>query len=416
VIADLAPRAGILGTLVPKGFRAGTDRTVDPETTLARARALMPATGITRLADITGLDRLGIPVFVAVRPNARSLAVSQGKGLTPAAASASALMEAIELHHAERIEAPLLFLDPDEMARSGRAFCADGVARETARAARRRMLWIAGTDLIANEPVWVPYDAVHMDLTVPPVMTSRYVVSSNGLSSGNHALEATAHAVFELIERDATALWDAGTHEERVATRVDTATVGDEACRSVLARMDEAGLNCATWETTSDLGIACFYCVLSDEAEDVSGNGVTAFGMGCHVDAAIALLRALTEAAQTRLTVIAGSRDDVSRAQYVRASSPQSLETVRRLIGAPGDRRAFADVPSRRLPSFNDDVVFALERLAAAGLRRVVIVDLTRGDLGVPVVKAVVPGLEHPHAYREPDGRAARRARGRTPA
>jgi ribosomal protein S12 methylthiotransferase accessory factor len=87
------------------------------------------------------------------------------------------------------------------------------------------------------------------------------------------------------------------------------------------------------------------------------------------------------------------------------------VETVRRLIAASGPRRAFGEVPSRRLPTFNDDVVFTLERLAAAGLPRAVIVDLTRDDLGVPVVKAVVPGLEHPHAYREPDGRAARHAR-----
>ena len=63
--------------------------------------------GISRLADVTGLDRIGIPVVMACRPNARSLAVSQGKGLDRDAARASALMEAIELYHAERIASPL---------------------------------------------------------------------------------------------------------------------------------------------------------------------------------------------------------------------------------------------------------------------------------------------------------------------
>ena len=57
--------------------------------------------GITRLADVTGLDHLGIPVAVCCRPNGRALSVSQGKGRTRAQAFASALMESIETWHAE---------------------------------------------------------------------------------------------------------------------------------------------------------------------------------------------------------------------------------------------------------------------------------------------------------------------------
>ena len=63
--------------------------------------------GITRLADVTGLDRIGVPVFQAIRPLSRSVSVSQGKGLDPDAARASALMEAVETWHAERIDRPL---------------------------------------------------------------------------------------------------------------------------------------------------------------------------------------------------------------------------------------------------------------------------------------------------------------------
>ena len=75
--------------------------------------------GITRLADLTGLDRIGVPVFAAVRPNSRSVATSQGKGLTPDAARAAALMEAVESWHAERIELPLRLASADEL-RGGR--------------------------------------------------------------------------------------------------------------------------------------------------------------------------------------------------------------------------------------------------------------------------------------------------------
>jgi len=71
--------------------------------------------GITRIANVTGLDHIGIPVVQVVRPNSRSLAVCQGKGLTLAAAKASAVMESIEGYHAERIGLPLKLASHEEM-------------------------------------------------------------------------------------------------------------------------------------------------------------------------------------------------------------------------------------------------------------------------------------------------------------
>src|SRR6266513_3860017 len=88
---------------LPKRFRRGTHRTADPGETLARVRPHMARMGITRLGNITGLDRVGIPVAIAVRPNSRSVSVSQGKGLDLPQAMASALMEASEGFHAEEI-------------------------------------------------------------------------------------------------------------------------------------------------------------------------------------------------------------------------------------------------------------------------------------------------------------------------
>jgi len=82
---------------VPKAFRRGTHRAVAPAETVARVRPFLAAMGITRVANVTGLDHVGIPVVMVCRPNSWSLAVSQGEGLDLAAAEASGLMEAIEL-------------------------------------------------------------------------------------------------------------------------------------------------------------------------------------------------------------------------------------------------------------------------------------------------------------------------------
>src|SRR5947209_9745751 len=86
----------------PKTYRIGAHRLVPPEETVARLRPFLPAMGITRVANVTGLDRIGIPVVMVYRPNARGLVCAQGKGFRLATAKASGLMEAIETYHAER--------------------------------------------------------------------------------------------------------------------------------------------------------------------------------------------------------------------------------------------------------------------------------------------------------------------------
>ena len=84
-----------------KAFRCGTHRVRHPEQTWEAIAPLLPDYGITRVADVTGLDVLGVPVAMSVRPLARTLSVSQGKGQTLLLAKISAAMEALEIWHAE---------------------------------------------------------------------------------------------------------------------------------------------------------------------------------------------------------------------------------------------------------------------------------------------------------------------------
>src|SRR5215213_7749031 len=87
-------------------YQFGTQRAVAPSETLRRIRPLLPGAGITRLADVTGLDWIGLPVYQAIRPNSRNISVSQGKGVTRTQAKVSALMESLESFHAEHIQQP----------------------------------------------------------------------------------------------------------------------------------------------------------------------------------------------------------------------------------------------------------------------------------------------------------------------
>jgi YcaO-like protein with predicted kinase domain len=353
--------------------------------------------GTHRLANVTGLDCIGIPVYMACRPNSRSLAVSQGKGLTAAAAKVSALMESVETYHAEHITLPLKLGSYNDLRFSHRLVDVDLLPRM--RGSRFQpnlpMLWVEGHDLIQDESVWVPYELVYLNFTEPsPPGIGSFFSSSNGLASGNHLLEAVNHAISEVVERDATTLWYLLDRAAQQATRIDLRTVDDPACLEVLAKFDQAGVDVAVWELTSDVGLPTFSCQITDRSADDLRSLHSAAGAGCHPARQIALLRALTEAAQDRLTLIAGSRDDVVRQDYLRQRSPDVLRQEREWLRASGPMRSYRSVATFDGTSFEEDLSWMLTRLKAVGIERAVLVDLTRSEFGIPVARMVVPGLE----------------------
>jgi YcaO-like protein with predicted kinase domain len=380
-----------------KQHRDGTHRLVSPETTLARVRPLMPVMGITRIANITGLDCIGIPVTMVCRPNARSLAVSQGKGLDLTAAKVSGVMESIEGYHAEHITLPLKIASFEELRYSHTLVDVSLLPQTPSRTfhTHRPIAWIEGHDLVAGESVWVPLDVVHLSYTAAPGwMPGGFAETSNGLASGNHPLEAVEHGLCEVIERDAVTLWRLLGPAERAACRVDARTVGDPMCRSLLDRYDDTGMAVGIWDVTSDVGVPAFCCRILDANEQPFRRLGFAEGMGCHPSRSIALARALTEAAQSRLVLIAGSRDDVLRAHYAEMRSEERVDRYRaELLGTHGVR-AFDDGPGAENDTFDADVTWEVERLRAAGIERVIVVDLSKPELGIPVVRVVVPGLE----------------------
>src|SRR5437773_12270356 len=152
-----------------KVLRQGTHRSQSLYYTLKHVRRLAPVMGITRVANVTGLDTVGIPVVMICRPNSRSVAVSQGKGIDLASARASGLMEAAELYHAETITLPLRLAAYEELRYQYSVVEPDDLPR---RADSRfhpllRILWCEGRDLLSGENLFVPYELVNMDYTMP---------------------------------------------------------------------------------------------------------------------------------------------------------------------------------------------------------------------------------------------------------
>jgi YcaO-like protein with predicted kinase domain len=399
-----------------KTYFRGTHRSVSPAETLRRFIPQLPALGITRLADITGLDAIGLPVYVAIRPNSRTLATSQGKGFDHDSAKASAMMESIEGWHAERPEMPLVH-DSYRAIRKRHAVVDPMEVTASAGNTPRHdvpYVWARGWDLIREEWTYVPYELVTSNYVFPPGYRPTFTLSSNGLASGNHLLEATVHALAEVIERDAHSLWTLRGTDEAKRTAVDLATVEDPACRDVLALVERAGIGVVAWDMTSDTGVPAYACQIVERPDGARWRviGPTG-GYGCHLSPAIALLRALTEAVQSRLTMISGSRDDMFYRSYEASGDRDNLERAWRQLSRTEGLVSFAGKPALDTPTLDGDLRVLLDRLTSVGIASVVVVDLSRREVGVPVVKVIVPGLEGhnaAHTYR-PGARAAAAAK-----
>lgn len=384
-----------------------TQRTTSPEETLSRVEKALPAAGITRVADITNLDRLGIPVFSSIRPTAGRGAISvyNGKGATPTEARVSAIMEGIERYSAEVPPGTTL-----PMARypevTGDVPALDPADLILPRGKDPRMAipWIAGYDILREEEVLVPASAVFHPL--PETYPQLFRTSTNGLASGNTLEEAVFHALMEVIERDAWSLVEASRD-----TGPRVTAIGDSLSASLLSRFASAQVEVHVKDITSDLGIPTFAAV-SDDLQ-LRDPALLTIGMGTHTSARIALLRALTEVAQSRLTQIHGAREDTDTADLRRRAG---YERVRRMNAYWFDGKseeAFDRVPSFDTDDFLSDIRLALDRIRRAGMDRVIVVDLTRPEIGVPVVRVIVPGLEVYAMDPERAGRRCRDARNR---
>jgi ribosomal protein S12 methylthiotransferase accessory factor len=379
-----------------KACTRGTHRACLPAETVQRLRPQLAGLGITRVANVTGLDHLSIPVCQACRPTSRSLAVSQGKGLDLDAAKASAIMESAECHHAENMRLPLHAGTLLQMHQRGPVLDVERLARVPGSPfhARWPVLWVQGEDWMGGGPVFLPYQLVHTNyvLAGPHRMEAcSFVMSTNGLASGNHVLEAASHALCEVIERHACHVFARQAEQQRAQRRLRLASVDDADCRAVVDRLQAAGMEVVVWEVGAGMDLPVFECRLAEQAPGPLTPTPSARGFGCHPSREIALLRALTEAAQSRLTLIAGARDDI--VEWHDPVDPGLEQPADEPPSQAGPAAlAFDQVPTQAASSFEADLALELQVLRSLRFEQAVVLDLSQPEFDFAVVRVVVPG------------------------
>jgi ribosomal protein S12 methylthiotransferase accessory factor len=150
----------------------------------------------------------------------------------------------------------------------------------------------------------------------------------------------------------------------------------------------------AIWDMTSDLGVACFLAGVLEREDNLFRRVPFALGSGCHLDAGVALSRALTEAAQTRLTNISGARDDTLPEVLLHARREEAQRQARAALAIGVPVASFDAVETRSNLSVQVDLMLLLKKLSGAGLSQVLRTDLSKPGWPISVVRIIVPGLE----------------------
>ncbi|AKB26858.1 hypothetical protein MSSAC_0148 [Methanosarcina siciliae C2J] len=380
-------------------YLEGTQRVYDEATTLENTKDQIKRIGVTRIADITNLDRLGIPIFSAIRPSAAPGAISiySGKGSTEQRARISAIMESFERCLAERpgvnaniegsISAPALVesyasakencsvLDPNSLLLS-QPFNPGSLIE-----------WVGAYDLMNGEEVFVSANAVYHPYDAPGQCQKLFLSNTNGLASGNVLEEAILHGLLEVIERDAisTAQFTRNLGKEIVLTEEDGYLY------ELARKFKDAGIDLKIWLVPTDTGIPTIIAATDDVK--LKDPALLVMGAGSHLKPEIAISRAITEAAQSRVVQIQGAREDTDREGFIRSVGYDRMKRLNWFWFEEGEKISLSEVKdlSGKSPAENIDIILGqLKGLA----EKVIVADLSREEVAVPVVRVIIPGFE----------------------
>lgn len=374
----------------PKVYMLETHRSKTPDSTLRFVENMRSILEMIDFQDATSLDRLGIPVFLChrIRPD-DSRTSHTGKGVSAIQAQVSLTMESIERFCSEyrsEYSSKLLkgsydslktkhnTLDPQSLILSNITnYRPDG-----------EIHWVWGTDILRQEDILVPactvYHPFHLDEFF--LMNTH----TNGIASGNTLEEAVIHGLAEVIERDAWSIAQYNRHFREALSVEDGAE--NRFIVDVIERYDNADIEIVAKNITSDVGVPVIAAFSRDLVHD---NMIPIDGFGAHLDPKVAMIRSILEIATTRALFmlkfgLVGMNESMSG--YFREED----ESDPRFYAS--ELKQLSDMQSDYTDDIYQDITIMTGKLQKCGLDRVIAVDLTRPDVGIPTVRVIVPGME----------------------
>ncbi len=368
--------------------------------------------GITRLIDLTQLDRIGIPCYSATRPMGRSICVSCGKGVTHQDAKVSALMESIEVHFAENPEPRLLeryseeqlrvlghkYIKLWDMIHSNSSVRPDKSCQKNSK--MQLIEWFPGFDLLSGESLYIP---ASLTFYIEPYA---HLWTSNGLASGNNLDEALLHALYELIERDAFATFIQSVQKTTTKISIIDPETYPKGIQALLNKFNKGGIEVYLLYLSSCIAVTSILCVsLSDD--ELSKQLQVNLGLGTSLDPTTAAYRAITECAQARSALIHGAREDLYWPIDLSISDLNQASNMRALIESclPGQLvqwdqlskispQAYIEKSQEAKSKVASTMAKVSDLLSKNGHRNQYYTQLTDSDCGFCVVKLFIPSLK----------------------
>ena len=378
-------------------YFTGTHRVIAPSKTIEINENKLKVAGITRIADITDLDRIGIPIYTAIRPTAEDGAVSiyGGKGITKDHAKASAMMEGFERYSAERqdIDETIIaslseieefgeYIDPKSL----------NLPKEFEKKdiSDLSLEWSKSIDLISNREYYIPTNAIYHPYISKDDSQNLFKSNTNGLASGNILEEAILHGIFEVIERDAWSIFEL-THKNYA--QIDISSIENEVIIDIIDKFESEGIKIKLMDFTADIKIP----TIAASADDTITRdaGLLTLGMGTHLDPEVAILRALTEVAQSRATQINGAREDTVRADFAREAGYERMKRINKYYFRDEEEQIkLSDIENKSTSSITKDIEIVKDELISNDIQKILYTNLTRPELDVSVVRVVIPEME----------------------
>jgi bacteriocin biosynthesis cyclodehydratase domain-containing protein len=404
-----------LGSGAKLVMTSGGYRTVSSRATVARFRKhVSPLTGVvTRLERIEADLPLNTNFYAAHNFSAPAQSVNElragltggsfGKGSTAEQAEASALMEAIErysgIFQGDEIRVTRRFTDfapgdailpNDVLLFSDSQYLPEQTGEEDSHETQMAPAPFDPSARIEWSPVWslrdgrfkyIPTSLLYFFYSGP----AAFHADSNGCAAGNTREEAIVQGFLELVERDAYAIW---WYNRLRRAEVDLSHFNDSYVRDLQTQLAESGRKLWVLDVTSDLGVPTYVAILhwiQNGQENIE------FGSGAHFDPRIAMLRTLTELNQfLSIGLMGGGTGEKSSLDGVtplRLQDHPFLTPSHTLQPGSGWNAGLLDNTRQQVDA-------CVEIARRAGLDFLVL-DQTRPDVEVPVVRVIVPGLRH---------------------
>lgn len=375
----------------PKVYILETHRSKTPDSTLNFIRTIRDTVSMLDFCNATSIDRIGIPVFTCdrIRPD-NSRTSHTGKGVSEIQAQVSLTMESIERYCSEyrdEYKPKIVYgsyaalrkkhnvLNPEELI----------LSHLSSYMPEKDLEWVWGCELFANEDILVPACAVYHPF--PQDGAFLFNTHTNGIAAGNTIEEAVIHGLAEVIERDS---WSLTRYK---AQYNDALFIEDDPANQfiidIVEKFGRADIEIVAKDITSDIGVPVVAAFSRDLVHETM---VPIDGFGAHLDPRVALARALLEIATTR-------------ALFIQKHGIEGMKEFTTSYLCQGDEfhdpRFYAYEQkglSELEVGYGDDILkdvrIYMEKLAAQGLDKLIAVNLTRSDVGIPTVRIIVPGAE----------------------